>query len=111
MVDEVADINTGFFLARPTGIVKQVFTLTSQSFDRHEIDQYALNDITQNVLKIHFSKPFKALDKLLFPNGNIFFNLRLNDRLGTRPFVVHVNYAVGVDAKRERLINRNLWYL
>ncbi len=61
-------------------------------------------------MKVKYSKEFKALDKLLYANGMVFFQSKLNDKMAIQPLVVHANYASGFEAKKAMLVSRNMWY-
>jgi hypothetical protein len=62
-------------------------------------------------MKVKYTKNFKGLDKLLYPNGGIYFREKKNAKLGIKPLVVHVNYAQGIEAKQNLLKEGNMWYL
>jgi hypothetical protein len=51
------------------------------------------------------------LDKLLFPCGTVFVHMRLNNRFNIQPMVVHVNFMVGARAKKNALIESDMWYI
>lgn len=111
MYDQDTDINTGFFVARPTDLIKEVFSRTIQHIGRWGVDQLAFNYEIRTIMQVKYSKPFKGLDKLLYANGDVYFRKRLNEKLGIKPLIVHANYVEGSKKKMELLQRGNMWYL
>ena len=104
-------INTGFFAARPTDLVKQIFARTVATIAQWKVDQLGLNYIVRSELKVKYSKNLKALDKTLYANGMVHFRHRKNAAWGIRPLVVHANYVSGSVEKQKLLEQANMWYL
>lgn len=111
MYDQDTDINTGFFMARPTDVIKEVFSDTLAHVGKFGVDQLAFNYEIRSIKKIKYSKPFKGLDKLLYPNGHVFHRLQMNRNLNIKPMVFHANYVEGSTAKTNLLKQYNFWYL
>jgi len=113
MIDQDTDVNTGFFLARPTPTIlfamnETVNLLVSR---RENIDQLAFNWIIRTKLRIKYSKAFRALDRYQYPNGRTFFRSKSFKSYGIQAMVVHANYYVGMEKKKQAFQSKNLWYL
>jgi hypothetical protein len=111
MYDQDTDVNTGFFAARPTELIKEVFTKTCEHVKGWGVDQLAFNYEIRTLMKVKYSKAFKGLDKLLYSNGYTYHRRRLNDKFDIKPLVVHANYAEGFENKKAILVGGNMWYL
>jgi hypothetical protein len=90
--------------------VLDVFEKTLEILPKWGIDQIAFNFVIRSILKIKYSKAFKALDKIQYSNGRV-LGQGLHISLGIKPMVAHANYAQGYVAKRDLLAQLNMWYL
>ena len=113
--DEVAgpdtEGNTGFFYARATPAVAHMHALALAECDAHP----ELDDQTNfwNAMRAHRPLPFRnatggycALDHRRFLCGWAFYG---QAHLLPDAVIVHPNYAIGCDVKRERLQTAGLW--
>jgi len=53
----------------------------------------------------------RRLDRLLFPHGRAFFELRSPQSANVTPVVVHNNFVVGAEAKMRRFKSEGLWFI
>ena len=62
--------------------------------------------------KIKFKKiKIHSLDPLLFVNGDMFFNRRLNQKFKTKPLTVHINFVMQKKDKIDIFKKNNLWFI
>jgi WD40 repeat protein len=52
-----------------------------------------------------------VLDRVLFPNGTAYFNVKLSQRAGIVPVIVHNNCIIGREPKKIRFELYNLWII
>ncbi|CAG0884706.1 unnamed protein product [Darwinula stevensoni] len=99
------EMNGGFYAAKPSPIVMELFQKVADALkaDANLIDQYAFANVINRAMKIRYSKQLHFLDKLLYSNGNVYFQERLNEKMGIQPMIVHANFFVGAKKKREML--------
>ncbi|KAI8081547.1 nucleotide-diphospho-sugar transferase-domain-containing protein [Halteromyces radiatus] len=117
-------INSGFFLMRPTPIMRRLMADTIYIQEQRELalwdntikheyqttQQIAMNEALSRLkLELRTSRVV-LLDLFLFPNGDTYFYKRLHDMLGTNPYIVHANYLTG-DEKLAKLKENGLWYV
>ncbi|CAO3595549.1 unnamed protein product [Absidia cylindrospora] len=119
-------VNTGFFLMRPTPVMKRFIADTIYIQEQKEkalwdtmnrddqlmatTQQAAMNEALSRMnLEIRTSHVV-LLDLFLFPNGHSYFFKRYHDVLEIDPFIVHANYLIGND-KVDKLKEHGLWYL
>ena len=87
MVDHRVGINMGFFLARPTSIMLELFLqMMKKQNQSHLFDQYALEEVLKE-RQMRFSSHIFRLDKLLFPSGKVYFLDGWNKRMNIQPLV------------------------
>jgi hypothetical protein len=100
--------NTGFFVARPTQFVKELFmSMIEKIRANNAMEQHVLNDLMG---KSNFNdQRVGGLDLLLYSSGNLYFKRELNDRWGIKPLVVHATYFSGRSAKIGAFKSKNLW--
>jgi hypothetical protein len=108
------NVNSGFFLMRPTPIMKRFIADTIyiqeqreqelwESTNGHQPDtaamalstqQVAMNEALQRMNLEIRTTHVVLLDAFLFPNGRSYFFERYNELLGVAPYIVHANYLV-----------------
>lgn len=54
---------------------------------------------------------YLVLPRSLFPNGTAYFNVKLPQRFGIVPYIVHNNCIIGHDSKVDRFKMYNMWYI
>ncbi|CEG77102.1 hypothetical protein RMATCC62417_11902 [Rhizopus microsporus] len=106
------EINSGFYLMRPTSTMKRLLaeTITIQDTSEKMTQQGAMNAALDKLDLDIRTGPVGLLDLLHFPNGYVYFDLDLPRQHGIEPFIVHANYLIGED-KKKKLIEFNMWYL
>jgi len=53
----------------------------------------------------------RPLPDLKFPSGALYFDSHWRNKQAEAPAVVHNNFIVGPEVKRQRFRNRDLWYV
>jgi len=53
----------------------------------------------------------RPLPDIKFPSGALYFNRQWREAQSEKPAVVHNNYIVGPELKRERFKALGLWYV
>ena len=71
---------------------------------KNQLNQPLFNKLLYN----HKNIKSKPLPSLLFPSGKLFFN-KFNNTQRSNAVVVHNNYIVGGNNKRDRFKKYNLW--
>ncbi|KAI8968940.1 nucleotide-diphospho-sugar transferase-domain-containing protein [Mycotypha africana] len=105
------EVNTGFYLMRPTLEMKKLLAETIQIQDAGEKTQQGAMNAALNHLDMDLrTTSIVLLDILHFPNGFAYFDNDLPNKHGIQPYIVHANYLVGED-KKTRLIEQGFWYL
>lgn len=104
------DVNTGFYIARPTDGAKKIFeAIIERQKTDHDNDQFVANRIfkkNKDLLKNSF-----ALDKILFANGLNYYMQHLNKNLNIKPLIFHANWLIGFRKKKSVLQQEGMWYL
>lgn len=120
---DIIDMNTGFYLARPTTRLKRILWKIIQAEKATEQEkpnkfgQINKNDqdVTNQVINHYYSywkmKHAYGLDKLLFPNGMFYYLKGLNRQFEIQPMIFHANYMIGLERKKRALKEENMWYL
>lgn len=54
---------------------------------------------------------YAVLPRVVFPNGTAYFNVKLPQRFGLVPYVVHNNCIIGHDSKVDRFKMYNMWFI
>ncbi|CAO3595754.1 unnamed protein product [Absidia cylindrospora] len=119
-------VNPGFFLMRPTPMMKRLVAETIYLQEEEErktqwADQVqqrqastaaevALNDALSRMNLEIRSTYVVLLDVFLFPIGHSYFVKRYHDILGIDPYIVHANYYTGKE-KVVKLKEYGLWHL
>lgn len=90
------EVNSGFYLMRPTAITKRLLAETIVIQDTNEkLTQQGAMNAALNKLDLDIrTTGVVLLDLLYFPNGHVYFNLDLPRQHGIKPFIVHANYLV-----------------
>ncbi|KAI9313289.1 nucleotide-diphospho-sugar transferase-domain-containing protein [Dichotomocladium elegans] len=106
------NINSGFYMIRPTEITKRLMAETIYLADTDkDLTQQAAMNIALSHLDLDLrSTGVVLLDILHFPNGFIYFENNWCNNHGIEPYIVHANYLVGKD-KRKKLEEHGLWYV
>ncbi|CAO3634344.1 unnamed protein product [Cunninghamella echinulata] len=114
------DVNTGFFLMRPTPIMQRLVSDTiyiQQQNDGNQKDE--MINMTQQIafnkalskLNLHSTTSnIVLLDLFYFPHFDAYFNRRLHEKLDLNPYVIHTNSLVDRE-KIETLKKNGLWYV
>lgn len=134
------DICAGFFYARATDanikLLDKVLTYVNTCMDDqtalrrflHEEEGFAhrLTVKPDDLAMTHAidwtrgPQPFKlkegvsnyaVLPRAAFPNGTAYFNVKLPQRFGLVPYVVHNNCIIGHDSKVDRFRMYNMWFI
>lgn len=104
--------NTGFMYVIPTNFTIDLFTNWAEEQRKNiknSIDQFVLDRIlSQNK---HNDNRMLPLDKLLFASGYVYFHAKINQRFSIKPLMVHANYIIGVNKKKNFFESNGLWYL
>lgn len=90
------EINSGFYLMKPTIEMKKLLAETIQIQDTVEgkTQQGAMN-LALNHLNMDIrTSSVVLLDLLHFPNGFVYYDNNLPNKHGIDPFIVHANYLV-----------------
>jgi hypothetical protein len=90
------EVNSGFYLMRPTAITKRLLAETIVIQDTNEkLTQQGAMNAALNKLDLDIrTTGVVLLDLLYFPNGHVYFNLDLPRQHSIKPFIVHANYLV-----------------
>ncbi|KAI7887415.1 hypothetical protein K492DRAFT_121262 [Lichtheimia hyalospora FSU 10163] len=102
------EVNTGFYLMRPTYTMKRFLaqTIYLQDTSPDKVTQQVIvNRIIDSV-----ADQIALLDVNFFPNGKIYFDTNIARARGVNPYILHANYRVGAQ-KKDELASRGLWYL
>lgn len=102
-------INTGFFIAKPTELVLDLFDtrFMSREVNMQSTDQQFIN--TKIRYMDHFkSLRYKLLDISLFPSGRFFYK---RYALLQNPYIVHYNWLVGIDNKILKMKQYGHWFV
>lgn len=90
------EINSGFYLMRPTIEMKRLLAETIQIQDTVEgkTQQGSMNLALNNLDLDLRTSSVVLLDVLHFPNGFVYYDRNLPNSHGIQPFIVHANYLV-----------------
>ncbi|CDS10991.1 hypothetical protein LRAMOSA03255 [Lichtheimia ramosa] len=105
-------INSGFFMMRPYEDMKRMLAETIRLQDSNEglTQQGAMNRALDPMILDLRSTSVVLLDVIYFPNGYAYFDHNLSNSLGVDPYILHANYRVAGDKKKE-LETRGYWYV
>lgn len=105
-------VNTGFYYARATRRVMNLFDEAIKQQDRkvntHDQDSMYLAIMSNGADAIRWVGFF---DSVLVMNGRHFIKESRHKSYGVLPFVVHANYFIGQKDKRDKFKEFGLWYL
>ncbi|KAM3580258.1 hypothetical protein VKS41_007493 [Umbelopsis sp. WA50703] len=105
------NINSGFYIMRPTDKMKQLLLDTIVLQDSGEYTQQgAMNRALNNLDMDMRTSSVVLLDLFMFPNGFAYFQNDVPQRWGIEPYIAHANYLVA-DQKRDALANHGMWYV
>lgn len=92
------EINSGFYLMRPTIEMKRLLAETIHIQDTVEgkTQQGSMNLALNNLNMDLRTTSVVLLDVLHFPNGFVYYNHDLPNKHGIKPFIVHANYLVSL---------------
>ncbi|KAH9256077.1 hypothetical protein BASA81_005853 [Batrachochytrium salamandrivorans] len=85
--DNTVDVDLGFYVSRPTELVKALFRTVIQS-TRDLGTEQEFNRVVQYQLKIQDDKALKGLDRQLYASRINYFTLQLNQEMNMIPLVV-----------------------
>ena len=106
--------NTGFFAVKSTLFTRNLFSdlLQIQRQNPKENEQNLFNQLlyTTNRTNSLKANEIEFLDPLLFANGKVFFQLKLNEQFNLKPYTVHANFMIGKKNKMKALKKSNLWF-
>lgn len=90
------EVNSGFYLMRPTIEMKKLLAETIQIQDTVEgkTQQGSLNAALNHLNMDLRTSSVVLLDVLHFPNGFVYYDNDLPNRHGVQPYIVHANYLV-----------------
>jgi hypothetical protein len=90
------EINSGFYLMRPTVEMKRLLAETIQIQDSNDAktQQGAMNAALNHLNMDLRTSSVVLLDVLHFPNGFVYYDHDLPNKHGIKPFMVHANYLV-----------------
>ncbi|KAI8145171.1 nucleotide-diphospho-sugar transferase-domain-containing protein [Fennellomyces sp. T-0311] len=110
-VDE-RTINSGFYLIKPEEDMKRMLarTIYLQDSSKGLTQQGAMNEALREMIKDIRTSSVVLLDVMFFPNGYAYFDRNLSKSRGVEPYILHANYRVAGDKKKE-LQKLDLWYL
>jgi hypothetical protein len=111
------DINSGFFLMKPTDLTKHIISESISIQDdgeyakKHKITQQrAINRVIESLNIDFYTSPLVMLEMELFPVGNVFYDQNIPMKYGFQPMMVHGNFRDG-DEKEVALRKAGLWYI
>lgn len=105
-------LNSGFYLARPASISKQLFGAWLTDLAKRAAghgtanEQDSLNSVLRHTATGAHVRPH-VLNETLFPNGKMWWEWGKSDK--QTAFIVHCNWARY--SKKARLVRDNLWFL
>jgi hypothetical protein len=90
------EINSGFYLMKPTIEMKRLLAETIQIQDSNDAktQQGAMNMALNHLNMDLRTSCVVLLDVLHFPNGFVYYTHDLPNKHGIKPFIVHANYLV-----------------
>uniref|UniRef100_A0A914CK60 Nucleotide-diphospho-sugar transferase domain-containing protein n=1 Tax=Acrobeloides nanus TaxID=290746 RepID=A0A914CK60_9BILA len=105
-VDDQVDVNTGFYVVRPTSGGKKIFeAIIERQRTDHDNDQFVANRVFR--AKKDLLNNSCPLDKLLFTNGEVYHRNKLNQDLNIPALVFHANYLIGFEQKKKVLMDED----
>jgi hypothetical protein len=127
----ILSYNTGFFCANATLFVKDLFARVldeqkrtmqnlnrskPQNSDFSDFNIIASNDIKTALNRVLLATKYNdsrtdSLDPLIYPNGMVFFSMKLNHNMKIRPLIVHANHLSSYEGKVNALKSADLWFV
>ncbi|KAI9498630.1 nucleotide-diphospho-sugar transferase-domain-containing protein [Zychaea mexicana] len=109
---DTRQINSGFYLIKPEYDMKRMLAQTIYLQDSNEglTQQGAMNRALDEMVKDIRSSSVVLLDVMFFPNGYAYFDKNLSKSRGVEPYILHANFRVAGDKKKE-LVTLGFWYL
>ncbi|KAG2219572.1 hypothetical protein INT45_002530 [Circinella minor] len=109
---DTRQVNSGFYLIKPEYDMKRMLAQTIYLQDSTEglTQQGAMNRALDDMVKDIRSSSVVLLDVMFFPNGFAYFDNNLSKSRGVEPYILHANFRVAGDKKKE-LVNLGMWYL
>jgi hypothetical protein len=111
------DINSGFFIMKPTNLTKYIISESiliqddSENARKNKITQQrAINQVIESLNIDFYTSPLVMLEMELFPVGNVYFDQNIPMKYGFSPLMVHGNFRNG-DDKEIALKEAGLWYI
>jgi Nucleotide-diphospho-sugar transferase len=112
------DINSGFFIMKPTDLTKHIIStsISVQDEDYRKFknskttQQRAINRVIESLNIDFYTSPLVMLEMELFPVGNVYFDKNIPMKYGFNPLMVHGNFRDG-DEKEVALRKAGLWYI
>ncbi|CAO3688738.1 unnamed protein product [Umbelopsis ramanniana] len=111
------DINSGFFLMKPTDLTKHIISESISIQDdgeyakkHHITQQRAINRVIESLNIDFYTSPLVMLEMELFPVGNVYFDHNIPMKYGLQPMMVHGNFRDG-EEKELALRKAGLWYI
>lgn len=91
-------VNTGFYLMRPTYEMKRLLAETIYLQDTREdvTQQGAMNQVLGSLVADVRTSSVVLLDVMFFPNGFAYFDNNLSQSRNIEPYVLHANYRVSL---------------
>lgn len=104
------DVCTGLYAIKPTP-----FSLNFLKEISNDTDRIRTNDQAITVNHIHNLGPLEKncigyLPILWFQNGQV-VDLKLSEKFGVSPWIIHANFRVGARDKMMLLKDSNVWYI
>lgn len=100
----------GFFYAAPTAFTLAFMDSVLRFLNPLVCDQMSMRRFVDEPF-LGSQLNAAVLDRLAFPNGTAFFDLKAPQRLSVQPCIVHNNCIIGHDSKVRRFVDFGLWRL
>ncbi|KAI8584409.1 hypothetical protein K450DRAFT_219742 [Umbelopsis ramanniana AG] len=112
------DINSGFFIMKPTDLMKHIISTSISVQDEDNAkykkskltQQRAINRVIQSLNIDFYTSPLVLLEMELFPVGNVYYDMNIPMKYGFNPLMVHGNFRDGAE-KEVALRKAGLWYI
>ncbi|KAG2183036.1 hypothetical protein INT44_006017 [Umbelopsis vinacea] len=112
------DINSGFFIMKPTPLMKHIISESIKVQDEDNAkykkskltQQRAINRVIESLNIDFYTSPIVLLEMELFPVGNVYYDMNIPMKYGFNPLMVHGNFRDG-EKKEVALRKAGLWYI
>eukprot|EP00026_Physarum_polycephalum_P004100 Phypoly_transcript_04117.p1 GENE.Phypoly_transcript_04117~~Phypoly_transcript_04117.p1 ORF type:complete len:608 (+),score=68.67 Phypoly_transcript_04117:408-2231(+) len=101
------DICAGFFYIKSNPVSILFMTKVVEYLNPMIDDQISM----RRFLKEKHGLRHYKLDRILFPNGTAYFNMKLTQKANKTPVIVHNNCIIGHDSKKDRFKLYGLWFV